>query len=192
MIEFEKKMLLSKDEYEYLIERFDCKSHSTSSTNIKQINYYFDTDDFSMNRKNITCRIRLKNGKYKATMKQHSSNSDKSTETEMEIYDGLKNNAFTNMGLKLQGSLSTDRYIILKDFNYNVVLDKNEYLGHKDYELEIEYTPEYEKNAKFLLQMFQNMLMRRKCFLAYQERFSNISNVPNKANRFFDRKAIVD
>ena len=61
----------------------------------------------------------------------------------MEIRNGLESNAFTDMGLKLQGELVTKRCIVFKDADCEVVLDKNEYLGHKDFELEIEYTPDH-------------------------------------------------
>ena len=83
MTEFEKKLLISKDEYNYLMEHFNYENTLLQKNNIKQINYYFDTDDFSMNRQNITCRIRLKDGKYKGIIKQHSLNSEQSTETEI-------------------------------------------------------------------------------------------------------------
>ena len=184
MTEFEKKLLLSKEEYEYLMECFGYKSPLMQKPIIQQVNYYFDTSDFSMNRQNITCRIRLKDGKYKAMMKQHSCNADYSTETEMAIYSGLEKNAFIEMGLQLQGKLVTERCVILKDDACEVVLDKNEYLGHIDYELEIEYMEKCEKNALSILEMIRNMLVNKKYFLAYDE---NFASVPSKSNRFFDR-----
>ncbi|MBQ7335743.1 MAG: hypothetical protein IJW92_04665 [Clostridia bacterium] len=52
MIEFEKKILLTKEEYDCLFAHF-----GQEKPRVKQVNYYFDTDDFLMNRKNITCRI---------------------------------------------------------------------------------------------------------------------------------------
>ena len=140
MTELEKKLLLTEDEYDYLMELLCYESPLIQKPITTQVNYYFDTDDFSMNLQNTTCRIRLKDGKYKATMKKHASGGDQSTETEMEIYDGLESNSFTKMGLTLQGELITKRCIVFKDTNCEAVLDKNEYLGHTDYELEIEYT----------------------------------------------------
>lgn len=192
MTELEKKMLVSKEEYEYLMERFGYESPWVQKPIIKQINYYFDTDDYSMNKKNITCRIRLKDGKLTAIMKEHSPQSDCSTESKVEIYGGLKRNAFTDMGLKLQGSLSTVRCIILKDFNCEVALDKNMYLDHEDYELEIEYTPEYEKNAASILRIFKDILLRRKHYHTYKESFLDIPHVPSKSGRFFERKEAID
>lgn len=191
MIELEKKLLISKEEYDYLIERFGYDNQNFKKSTIKQINYYFDTDDFSMNRQNITCRIRLKDGKYKGVMKQHSHDSDHSTETEMAVHDGIISNAFTDMGLKLQGSLTTERCIILKNFNCEVALDKNMYLGYEDYELEIEYTPNHENDAESVLQIFRDMLWCRKYFPAYQKSFSKRPNVPSKSGRFFERKLVT-
>lgn len=187
MTEFEKKMLLTEEEYDYLMEHLGHDSHLSSMPILKQINYYFDTDDLSMNRQSTTCRIRLKDGKYKATMKMHSEFGDQSTETEMEMRDGIRDNAFIDMGLKLQGELTTYRCVILKDEHCEVVLDKNEYLGMLDYELEIEYLPEYEKDAQAIYRVIFDMLIRRKCFLACKESVSDITNVPSKSTRFFDK-----
>lgn len=187
MTELEKKLLLTKDEYDYLMERFGYESSLNTKPMVSQTNYYFDTDDLSMNRKNITCRIRLKDGKYKGTMKQHSLDSDQSTETDIKVRNGLDDNEFIDMGLKLQGALITDRFVILKDANCEVVLDKNEYLGHTDYELEIEYVPKYEKDAQAIYRVMLDILIRRKCFLAYKESYEQTPSVPSKSNRFFER-----
>ena len=78
MTELEKKLLLTEDEYDYLMEHLGYESPLIQKPIVTQINYYFDTDDFSMNRQNTTCRIRLKDGKYKATMKKHASGGDQS------------------------------------------------------------------------------------------------------------------
>lgn len=172
------------------MEHFSYEDPFLQKATVKQINYYFDTDDLSMNRQNITCRIRLKDGKYKATMKQHSLNSDHSTETEVKIYDGLDSNVFTDMGLKLQGELITERCIILKDSVCEAVLDKNEYLGHTDYELEIEYSLKHEKDAQAILQFFCNMLTRKKSFLPHKKCYFDSPNISSKSKRFFKRKVL--
>ncbi len=187
MTEFEKKRLLSVDEYNYLMEYFGGTTSLTPKPIIKQINYYFDTDDLSMNEQNITCRIRLKDGKYKGTIKQHSLNSDHNTETEIEIYDGINRNAFTNMGLKLQGELFTERCIIFKDAGCEVVLDKNQYLGYIDYELEIEYSVVYEKEATLLFHTFIEALKHQKNLLTKKKYYKRVQNTPSKSNRFFER-----
>lgn len=180
MTECEKKLLLSEEAYNALMERFS----SAQKQIVTQINYYFDTDDFAMNRRNTTCRIRLKDGQYQATMKRHAAGTDQSTETEMEIYAGLDHNAFTDMGLKLWGALTTHRCVLLKNPHLEVVLDRNEYLGYTDYELEIEYLPEYEKEARAVLKEVEKALQRKR---------SPIYNIGifsaglNKSKRFFKR-----
>ena len=180
MTECEKKLLLSEEAYNALMERFS----SAQKQIITQVNYYFDTDDFAMNRQNTTCRIRLRDGQYKATMKRHAAGTDQSTEAEMEIYAGLDHNAFTDMGLKLWGALTTHRCVLLKNPHLEVVLDRNEYLGYTDYELEIEYLPEYEKEARAVLKEVEKALQRKR---------SPIYNIGifsaglNKSKRFFKR-----
>lgn len=180
MTECEKKLLLSEEAYNALMERFS----SAQKQIVTQVNYYFDTDDFAMNRQDTTCRIRLKDGQYQATMKRHAAGTDQSTEAEMEIYAGLDHNAFTDMGLKLWGALTTHRCVLLKNPHLEVVLDRNEYLGHTDYELEIEYLPEYEKEARAVLKEVEKALQRKR---------SPIYNIGifsaglNKSKRFFKR-----
>lgn len=180
MTECEKKLLLSEEAYNALMEQFS----SSRKPIVTQVNYYFDTDDFAMSRQDTTCRIRLKDGQYKATMKRHAAGTDQSTEAEMEIYAGLDHNAFTDMGLKLWGALTTHRCVLLKNPHLEVVLDRNEYLGYTDYELEIEYLPEYEKEARAVLKEVEKALQRKR---------SPIYNIGifsaglNKSKRFFKR-----
>lgn len=187
MTEYEKKLLLTEDEYRYLMKHFGHKNPFIQKNIFTQINYYFDTDDFSMNRQNKTCRIRLKDGKYKVTVKKHSLGTDHSTETEMEMYTQLDSNVFTNMGLKLQGKLITHRCVVMKEANWEVVLDKNEYLGQTDYELEIEYKSEYQEVAQSILNNFRDMLMRHKHSPFYENPIADCPSIPSKSARFFDK-----
>lgn len=192
MIELEKKLPISKEEYDYLMDRFGYDNQKCRKPMQKQINYYFDTDDLLMNKQNTTCRIRLKNGIYKATMKQHSPNGDQSTETEMEIRTGLESNAFTDMGLKLKGALVTERCIILKDHGCEVVLDKNEYLGHTDYELEIEYAPSSEHHSKHLLNTMIHCLANNVSGDTTQALYNLTREAPSKSTRFFERFSLKE
>lgn len=187
MTELEKKLLLTEDEYNYLMEHLGFEGSLIQKPITTQINYYFDTDDFSMDRQNTTCRIRFKNGKYKATMKKHSSDGDQSTETEMEIRNGLKNNAFTDMGLKLQGELITERCIILQDGICEVALDKNKYLGCTDFELEVEYLPMFEHHADRVLGILMSYLVDNTTTLTAQNANNYLPNAHSKSKRFFER-----
>lgn len=180
MIEYEKKLLLTKDEYIYLSKLCD------RSAQLKcQTNYYFDTDDMEMNRKNVTCRIRVSGEKYVGTIKKHITGSDISFESDIEVYNDLHDNAFVDFGLSLQGQLCTCRGVILEEPGCKAVLDKNDYLGRTDYELEIEYHPECEDKAfSFLRHCFEVI----RCFepsLEYNELLSRLDGAENKSRRFF-------
>lgn len=183
MVELEKKLLLSKEEYDFIL-----KNYGQNKPINKQTNYYFDTDNFSMNRKGITCRIRLKNGKYKGTIKSHSAGRDKSIESEVSVKNGIFDNAFIDMGLKYQGELVTERCIIFKDPNYEVVLDKNHFLEHTDYELEIEYALNYEKIAELIMQNVINLLLTHIPSTSLNDIKERRMKSTSKSNRFFERR----
>lgn len=184
MIEHEKKLLLEKEEYEMLLDIF-CENVSPT----RQVNYYFDTDDFYMNSKGITCRIRYKNGEYKAVMKTHRKAYDEcSLETTMKIRRGLRENDFTDMGLSLQGCLITERVVMLKTDFHNVVLDKNTYLGYIDYELEIEYLDGFEDVAEQIKQRIIQLLLKNCKSTTFNSITLRNKHVQSKSERFFERR----
>lgn len=184
MIELEKKIMLTKGEYDYLLSKF-----GKDRPIIKQTNFYFDTEDLSMNQRNITCRIRLKDGKCHGTMKSHIANTNQSIETEMAVRNGIYDNAFIDLGLKLQGELVTERCIIVKNSICEVALDKNDYLGYTDYELEVEYSTNCENEANSILQTLLNTLIHYKKDLSLLDRTTPTNNTFSKSNRFFARKS---
>lgn len=184
MTESEKKQLLTQEAYDCLMDAWGYDGPFARKPVSRQINYYFDTDDFAMDRRNITCRIRLKDGVYTATMKRHIPRTDRATETAMEIGAGLAHNAFTEMGLTLQGALITERCVLLKDAGCEVVLDKNKYLGYTDYELEIEYAEGHEKDAAGRMDDIRDLLAENGLSLSDGEE----RGAPGKSKRFFRRK----
>ena len=184
MIELEKKILITKEEYHLLLERFLATSPLADQAITKQINYYFDTDDLSMNRQNITCRIRLKDGKLQGTIKQHASDTDQSVETEVAVRDGIHSNAFTDLGLKLQGELITERCCLLKTAACEVVLDKNEYLNYIDYELEVEYMSGFEEQAQSIVSEFLSQLDHK----SIKKDGTQTRDAKSKSSRFFERR----
>ena len=187
MKEFERKMLLSKSEYDCIMAHFGKREHTT-----RQINYYFDTDDFSMNRRGVTCRIREKDGKLKATYKDHRrAKRFCSEETDLKITNGLKDNDFVSMGLSYQGRLDTYRTIIFKNAFCTVTVDRNEYLGTTDYELEAEYV---EGQEVLVMTHVKEMLE----LLRIPVKFDNpdaidtgVIYIKSKSARFFGRKELL-
>ena len=181
MIELEKKILLSEEEYFCLLDYF-CKD----SEPIIQTNYYFDNDVLSLNLQNITCRIRFKDGKYSGTIKRHVPSSDNSFEKEISVRNGIWDNDFIDMGLQLQGELVTERTVAIQNDIIEMVLDKNEYLGCVDYELEIEYKYEREDIAMNILENVWEILNSLK-YKHISGLKSRILNAKSKSKRFFEK-----
>lgn len=180
MLEYEKKISLTEDEYLKIL-------HLTGEGKLKLIqkNYYYDSDDLKMNAQGITCRIREKNGKYKATIKAHKqANEECSIEKTKEALNQYDDSLFSALHLKLQGSLITERVIIFSDDRCEVDLDKNIYLGITDYEMEVEYSPKYEEYAKNLIYQYMNKIYPLKPWTHILSR--NISK--SKSQRFFEQK----
>lgn len=187
MLEYEKKILLSQAEYSLLLNEM-CK-YSASGI---QTNYYFDTDDFSMNEKDITCRIRCKNGKFKTTVKSHGGKeTDCSVENTANIKNGFDADTFKEMGLRLQGSLFTERTVAYKDEYCEAVLDRNTYLGNTDYELEIEYSQVYSEYADNLLHKIAGILLSNGCITSIEEFCGRAKKSKSKSQRFFERKKAI-
>jgi len=72
----------------------------------------------------------------------------------------------------------------MKEASYEVVLDCNEYLGVTDYELEIEYLPDYEEQA---CRVFKDILMILHN-VTNDSIKENKLNPKSKSQRFFERK----
>lgn len=184
MIEREIKLMLTEEEYTALAESV-CRH---TSANI-QTNYYFDTDDLSMNKKGITCRIRYKNGIYKATVKKHNADgAECSIETDICEKAEFDPTIFNTFGLHLQGELVTERLKLCDDVFCKIVLDKNTYLGKTDFELEIEYSEAYKKKAFVCLDDIADFLCRCGCLQDKKELISRISCAKSKSQRFFEEK----
>lgn len=183
MLEFEKKVLLSPQEYDIIL-----KIKQLSPVQV-QINYYFDTDDFSMDKRGITCRIRERNGKFKTTIKNHNLKYlDCGLEEDIIEKAEFDPAPFKSRGLKYQGQLLTERRILLKDDYCEVVLDRNDYLGYTDYELEIEYSEGCEIIAQIILEYTAKSLINAGILKDVEELLIRARNPKSKSQRFFERK----
>lgn len=184
MIEYEKKLLLTKEEYDEILRM---KTDTISSK--FQINYYFDTNDYKMNSIGTTYRIRLKNGKFEATIKQHNeNNSFLSVENTLYVKNEFDMSLFESLGLHLQGSLLTERTIIFKNEFCEMMLDYNIYLNTHDFELEIEFNADYEDYAMQHLEKVASILLKSNLISSKEELFCRINKGKNKSGRFFEQK----
>lgn len=183
MIEYEKKIPLTKEEFEIL-----CKPSYKNEKVCYQTNFYYDTENFDMNEKKITCRIREKNGEYTATIKEHNLGGEHSSiETSQKVKNRLDDSLFVEKGLSFQGSLTTERIYIVNDCDLKVSIDKNNYLGYTDYEIEIEYSPnEYvfaQKHIVYYEYLFCVVYKTTKL----RDLQKRIKSAESKSERFFKR-----
>lgn len=188
MVEYEKKIPISLQEF-IVIRQALCKRPVIH----KQVNFYYDTDDLQMNSQSITCRIREKEGKYTATIKEHSLNGNNSSvETSIEVENEFDDSMFCDKGLKLQGCLSTQRICIFSNKEIEVVIDKNCYLDCVDFEIEIEYMPQYAQQAeKAVCRIAQFLFKNLNNKFDFCEFYDRQKCVKSKSQRFFERLAYI-
>lgn len=182
MFEYEKKVMLTKDEYNYILMM--CKNVSKQT----QTNYYFDNDEMSMNKKGITCRIREKDGIYKATVKNHNAeHPDCSMEIDLEEKTEFNPQIFNVFGFYHKGKFVTDRFVIWRDATYEMVLDCNMYLGFTDFELEVEYCKEGERLAQTLIEYIAQRLVAAGKINDIDGFLARVGQGGSKSQRFFGR-----
>ena len=150
MIENEFKVMLTEEQYESLLKLYDFKT-------IVQTNHYFDTDDLQMSERHITVRVRELDGKFYLQMKLPTSVNYSRVELSQELrvlpetlsgeeLQKLSGEEFPDV--KRLGALTTTRGI-WKFNGGEVDVDKSEYFGKTDYELEIEFSDENAARAVF-------------------------------------------
>lgn len=183
MLEFEKKMILSKAEGDAVLEMY----HDYIAMQ-KQINYYYDTEDFQMNAKGVTCRIRYKEGQYITTVKDHCSDKTFcSVENITRVSGYFSDDYFKELGLSFKGLLTTERFFLYKGEGFELVLDRNYYLDMTDYELEIEFTQGKEHEVDGLVAHIEQYLIAKGFQLRQGEFPRRMMDAKSKSERFFER-----
>ena len=171
MLEYEKKLIITQREYENIVTEY------LPSKTIRQTNYYYDTENLSLNRAGITFRIREIEDVLTVTVKRHRINdkecSDEISYPVLEITHSIN---FEDKKLKLMGVLVSERSILLHNGNLECTVDKNIYLGQVDYELEIEFLPEKAIEAEILYRNITKKINK------------NDVDIPKtKSERFFEK-----
>ena len=170
--EHELKMMLTKDEHHFLLRFFD-KLMVESGL---QTNYYYDTRDEVMRKRNTTVRVRQKNNKLIGTVKRHLDTDNCSIEEHFQVDTLPRVIMWDGMPLWLKGSLQTERKIFQVCDGIILMLDLNQYLGTVDYELEIEYSESLRKQAEGILMLISGMVGK-----------SIHLDTVSKSERFFQR-----
>lgn len=167
-LEIEYKTLLSLSEFDQLGKRF---SHVAP---VRQTNHYFDTPDLKLRANKLSLRIRtfadaaemtlkipqkVGNLEHNIALTSEEANAILATKTLPQnciniqnILELLKGYAIDLSAVRVLGSLTTTR----REYETSIglmALDKNEYSGRLDYELELEVADARsgEKNFNYFL-----------------------------------------
>ncbi|WP_342430265.1 CYTH domain-containing protein [Neobacillus sp. FSL H8-0543] len=185
-IEIEFKNMLTKSEYEKLLDTFKI----TETQIFSQENHYFDTPDFALKHKESALRIRVKENIYEMTLKQpHQIGLLETTQILNEeefsaaikngilprgiIYDRLTSMAVSFTDVEYFGSLVTKR-VEIPYKNGLLVFDHSLYLNKEDYELEYEAQDYHLGQQIFLELLNQHTIPQR--------------TTENKIRRFYRHK----
>ncbi len=188
MVEYEKKIPISEAEYNRITENLEF-IHTDN-----QENYYYDTEDFFFNKQGTTFRIRKKDGKYTATIKKHNIKTKEcNTEISKNVLDEYDTKFFVDKHIKLQGKLSTERKYFVKDDGFEIVIDKNHYLGTTDYEIEIEYSQQNKIRAEKTVSYIAELLcVLNNMEFSFSEFYNRFKMSKSKSQRFFEQKSIIN
>ena len=113
--------------------------------------YYFDVSG-KLSGQNVTVRVREKDGTKKLQIKKHRKNADalqicEESEFEIDSVPEVIENGERFVGEKIGklvniGALTTLRSSCMWNETIEICLDKSDYAGITDYEVEVEYTKE--------------------------------------------------
>lgn len=188
-IEIEFKNLLTKKEYQMLLQAFNIKEDNI----FMQENHYFDTPHFALKELGSALRIRQKTNRYELTLKQpaevgllETTQALSDEEFNLVVHEGRLPNgivhdrlayfAISPSDIDYFGSLITKR----AELPYRkglLVLDHSLYLNKEDYELEFE-AEDFQQG----LITFQELL---------QQYEIPIRKTPNKIARFYQQKQLL-
>lgn len=157
-IEIEFKTEITAAKYQELLHLFNLENNI-----FKQTNYYFDTADFSLNKKHIGLRIRQKGeGRYKLTLKSQGEREAYENHfliTKEKALHMIENGFntkefFENIDYCVSFKVSLDNFRVSTPYEGGTLfLDRCEYCGITDYEIEYEVS-DYDQG----LNIFKNFL----------------------------------
>ena len=141
-VEIEFKTIIPLETYQHLLKSFDLENNI-----FKQVNHYFDTDDYQLNAKQIVLRIRQKGERYKVTLKSQSEKQayEKHFILKKEkALDMIENGFYTkdffdDIDTFVTFKVSLDNYRVSTPYEGGTLfLDRCDYCNVTDYELEYE------------------------------------------------------
>ena len=138
--EIEFKTLITKEQYEMLLEEFNLTNNIFT-----QINHYFDTKDADLLNEKTVLRIRQKGNNYKLTKKTRATVGADETHiflSKSSALEMLENGFDANIiGLPYQVSKVSELTTYRASSHYKngkIFFDRSVYYGNTDYEIEYE------------------------------------------------------
>lgn len=153
-IEIEFKTQICQDTYQRLLNHFNLENNI-----FKQTNYYFDTDDYALNEKSIVLRIRQKSDThYKVTLKSQSEVGAFESHvllTKQQALDMIEHGFstktfFEDIDYYVTYRVNLVNYRVSTPYENGVLfLDRCQYCGVEDYEVEYEVSNYHEGELAF-------------------------------------------
>ncbi len=157
MIEQEYKELLTKEQFHELLKEF------SPDNSVVQTNHYFADSEGVLSERKTTVRVREIGSKYKLQVKMPISEEKglhvkKEYEEKIpqlpEMFEGERISKIIKHEVgdcHLLGSLTTERHKYQWDKDTEICLDKSSYLDTEDYEIEVEYSGDFDNKLKDVL-----------------------------------------
>ncbi len=153
MLETEFKAMLTEERFNVLRSMFEW-DHV-----IEQTNSYYADSSMLLKQHGITLRVRTIDGLSRIQVKVHKNadsplqiceENEFETDAIPESFTAEETENLTGLHVpaSLLGSLTTHRYSLMYCDGVEICLDKSDYLGKTDYEIEIEYTGEIPQELK--------------------------------------------
>lgn len=169
-IEIEFKSFITEEKYNELI-----KKYSRNVDALIQINHYFDTKDSLFQQEKKVLRIRQKGEQYKLTKKSKGDGFNIENHVYLTPADAknMISNGFDaniideNCFVYKVGSLKTYRHKFAYKSGY-IFLDKSEYNGIVDYEVEFESSDEKIGKEDFLCFLVENNIPFNKSYSKFK------------------------
>lgn len=171
-----------------IIFRENCRCY-TRLKNFIQVNYYYDTNKYKLNRNDITLRVRQKEDSLRIQLKcllkregglfvknEFSENID-----ELPVKINKEKIQWPELlicedDITLKGNLITERTVYKFNEAMEIDLNKNFYLGIIDYELELEF--EFNSDFEADASNFVNDVIKNEC---------SINFALGKSSRFYQK-----
>lgn len=150
-LEIEMKCYISLEQYDLLMNKFNAWNKV-----ITQINHYFDTNDEYLSNNHIVLRIRQKGHQYKLTSKIKNEEGVLESHvflSEPQAIEMLSNGfdaSIINLPFQVNKICELTTHRFSTDYkNGKLFIDKSEYEGNIDYEIEFEITDKISGEKEF-------------------------------------------